>query len=97
MPYNPTPFQRKSSALFGKTAEDLRRRLVGPVRLPGGITEQDLEKLDRTAKEAWKTGRGNDWRKMVQYGEQFFPEQKARWLIVQEAKAELKRKRSGKS
>jgi hypothetical protein len=37
--------------------------------------------------------KGNDPQKMVHYGGQILPEQKARWLVVQEAKLELKRRR----
>jgi hypothetical protein len=51
-----------------------------------------LDKLDQIAKQAWMTGRGNDTRKMVCYGGQILPEQKARWLIVQEAKRVLSAK-----
>ena len=90
--YIPTRFQRISCELFGKTVEDLRRQLVGPVKLPFGITQFDLDKLDQIAKQAWMTGRGNDTRKMVCYGGQILPEQKARWLIVQEAKRVLSAK-----
>jgi len=44
-----SPFQRISSALFGKTAEDLKRQLDGPIVLPPGTTEADLIKLEEIA------------------------------------------------
>ena len=71
-------FQRISSELFAKTAEYLRRQLIGPVRLPSHITEQDLEKLDQIAKQAWMKGKGNYPRKMVHYGNQAVIERKVR-------------------
>jgi hypothetical protein len=49
------------------------------------ISEEDLDKLDQIAKQAWTSGKGDDQRKMVHYGVPILSQQKARWLIVQEA------------
>jgi len=88
-------FQRISSALFGKTAEDLKRQLDGPIILPPGITNADLIKLEDIAMTAWRTGKVNDPRKLMAWQGQLLPEQKARWLVVQEARRVL-RQRQGK-
>jgi hypothetical protein len=85
-----SPFQQISSSLFGKTADDLRRQLDGPIKLPRGISDIDLIKLENIAREAWTSGKGNDLKKQVVWQGQILPQQKARWLIVQEARIALR-------
>jgi hypothetical protein len=92
--YRPGPLQDVGPKLFGSTAEFLKEQLSGAIRLPPGLTEQQLDKLEEVAKFGMKSGKGNDPRKSLFFNGKFLQEQEARLLIVEKARVELLRIKS---
>lgn len=92
IPYTPSRRQVVATALFGYSAANLKRQLDGPIQLPADVTDIELIELEEIARQAWTSGKGSAPGKIVQWHGQILEEQKARWLVVQEARIELRRR-----